>query len=133
MLSINFPGVSKDHYVAMLAIHTSISNFRMSNIKFDVENTELTMHTNKPQLTLSLQNGGFEMKFSYRVFSTPELLDDEGTGRAWIKALNITAQANPTMKNGMVELEFDELNIGLDDIGLDLIGGDLSMVVDSLS
>ena len=65
--------------------------------------------------------------------STPELITDNGTAKAWLKDMNLTIKASPSASNSLVQFEFEELKFNVTDFGLELEGGDVSLLVNSFS
>lgn len=72
------------------------------------------------------------MSLEYYIKTTPELLEEIGVGKGWLRNLNLTVKANPKVVNSFIDIEFEEISVDVTDFGVDLIGGDLSTVVDSL-
>jgi hypothetical protein len=52
--------------------------------------------------------------------SDPELFDDKGSGKAWVKDLNLSVMASPHVQDSFFQFEFNEIEIEIDDFGLDL-------------
>ena len=52
--------------------------------------------------------------------STPELIEDNGTAKAWFTDLNMTVKASPVTKKAVVQFEFEDLLFNVSDFGLDM-------------
>jgi hypothetical protein len=50
--------------------------------------------------------------------SKPELITDNGTAKAWLKDMNLTIKASPSVSNSFVQFEFEELKFNVTDFGL---------------
>ena len=79
-----------------------MSNFALSNATFDPDQTELFFNDDKPQIDVKFTKAGFDLDFDYHVFTDPELLDDLGKGKAWMRNLKLALSFTPIVKNGMV-------------------------------
>ena len=60
----------------------------------------MDLHNNTPRASMRFVNGDFNVSFSYNVNTNPLIIEDAGTGIMWVKALDISIQANPDMRDG---------------------------------
>ena len=60
-------------------------------------------------MLITLEGCDFHFTFSYLLKSTPELIYDNGTAKAWLKDLNFTIKASPSVNKDFVQFDIDEI------------------------
>lgn len=113
----------------MFDIAFNIHNIRVEEVTFDPSATVFKISKNKPNFEIELADCNFNIAFNYSIVTTPELVQDYGFGKGWMRNLNITLQGSPQAKDGTIQFEFDDINVGINDFGIDIQGGDLSILV----
>lgn len=80
-----------------------------------------------------MEDCDFYFAFNYTIKSTPELITDNGTARAWLKDMNLTVKASPSVSKKYVQFDFEQLKFDVKDFGVEFKGGDISGLFNSLS
>ena len=80
---------------------------------------------------IRIVNMSVDASLDYEVATQPELVQEVGTGRAWLTDLNITIVAKPKVHNHFFQFDFDQIEIDAVDIGLNMTGGDISLLVNT--
>jgi hypothetical protein len=114
-------------------VTTTFNNIKFTDSSFDAKKTVIDLHSDSPNFELKLMNCGLGLAFDYHVLTNPELVDDKGTGRAWLKNLNISVLASPSVENSFFQIDFQEIQLDIEDFGLDLQGQDLATIIDYFS
>lgn len=71
-------------------------------------------------MQVNLEDCDFFFTFKYMLKSTPELIEDNGTAKAWFTDLNMTVKASPVTKKAVVQFEFEDLLFNVSDFGLEM-------------
>lgn len=121
--------MSEHFKFAMFDIAFTMDNIRVEDVIFDPERTAFSIHESKPNFEVELADCSFNVGFNYSIVTTPELVTDYGYGQGYMKNLNITLKGSPQMKDSGVQFQFDDIEVGINDFGLDIQGGDLSILV----
>ena len=108
-------------------------DIKIVEAKYQPNNTELLISSSKPNVAVKLEDCDFDFTFKYVMKSTPELIEDEGTGRAYFKDLNLTVKASPGVKKASAQVEVDDMEFNVADFGVEMKGGDVSMVINNFS
>mmetsp|Transcript_34217 Transcript_34217/g.33442 ORF Transcript_34217/g.33442 Transcript_34217/m.33442 type:complete len:181 (+) Transcript_34217:197-739(+) len=131
---LDLPDVTRrDEFAFGISAETSIRAIDITNITFDPYLTDIQLSESRPQLNLKLVDIGMYLSFEYRIDSEPELVNEEGFGTGIIEGLNIFVKANPSVHHGKFQIEFDHLELDVDDFNLELQGGDMAVVLNYLS
>ena len=133
MMTIDTKQIDKVFEFGIIKIYTSFGNFKVTEVTIDTDNTEVKLNSSEPYIDFSVIKGGFHFDFDYHVYSEPELVNDQGTGQAYFKELNISIQANPKDRDGRFQIDFDTINFNCTDFGLNLNGRDLAFVVNNFA
>ena len=114
-------------------------NFKMHDVKiieanYNPKTTYFGISQTKPNLRVDLEDCDFNFAFNYSIKSTPELIADNGTAKAWLKDMNLSVRASPSVnKDSYVQLEFEQLKFDVKDFGVELQGGDIALLVNSFN
>lgn len=100
---------------------------------FDQQNTVIKINEKKPNLEITLNDCNFEVSFKYHILTNPKLLDDKGTVKGKLNGLKLIIKASPQVYNNFFQFQFDDIEIDVDDFGVEMDGGDLSGIVDYFS
>jgi hypothetical protein len=117
----------------MLDIYFKMYDIKIVEARYNPKNTKFGISQSKPNLQIELEDCDFNFAFNYSIVSTPELITDNGTAKAWLKDMNLTIKASPSTSNNLVQFEFEQLKFNVEDFGLELQGGDISLLVNSFS
>lgn len=94
--------------------------------KFAIKETKsININENSRDLTVELIQVDLEYHFKYNMFSKPDWLRDQGTGKLNIKGLNITMKMTPYQDNGKLQINFtsdSNVPIAMETYDLDLNG-----------
>ena len=104
-----FPQVEKHFQVAMLDIYFHMYDIKIVEARYNPKNTNFAISQSKPNLRIDLEDCDFYFAFNYTIKSTPELLTDNGTARAWLKDMNLTVKASPSVSKTFVQFDFEQL------------------------
>lgn len=110
-----------------------MSNIHVEMVSYDPVNTKIVINDTKPNVEIDIKNCNFAVGFDYHIKSWPELIEDSGTGKGWLKGLDIVVRGSPSVYNSFFQIEFGDLDLELEDFGIDINGGDLSILVDFFS
>ena len=89
---------------AMFDIAFNMDNIRVQEVNFDPQATVFRIAEKKPNFEIELADCSFNVAFNYSIITTPELVEDYGYGKGWMKNLNITLKGSPSStKDGKVQ------------------------------
>ncbi len=71
--------------------------------------------------------------FDYSIDTIPSLVNEVGKGNGVIKGLTIFAKADPGVVDGKFQIDFEYIEIDIEDFDLELSGGDISIVLNYFS
>jgi hypothetical protein len=73
------------------------------------------------------------LAFDYSVNTVPSLINEMGKGNGAIKGLTIFAKADPGVFDGKFQIDFEYIEIDIEDFDLELTGGDISVALNYFS
>ena len=77
-------------------------NISLSKLIYDENKTEITLHEDTPNLVLKISDCSLEVVFRYHVKTTPELVEETGTGLVWLNNFMLAIKANPYVSESML-------------------------------
>lgn len=123
------PSMQQNFTFSMFNVAFGMDNIQIEEAIFDPKNTNFAIKESKPNIVIDMKECSFAVGFNYSVVTTPELVTDHGYGKAWMKGMNISVKGNPGNKNNNFQFNFDDIEVEMEDFGLDIQGGDLSILV----
>lgn len=94
-----FTEIEKDFKFSIFDITLGMNNIKVEEATYNPETTKLTIHGEKPNFEINLVNCNFAVGFNYSVRTKPVLVNDTGYAKGWLKDLNITVKASPSVSN----------------------------------
>ena len=128
-----FPQVEKVFSVGVINLYFKMYDIQIVEARYQPNNTNLLISQTKPNVRVNLEDCDFDFTFKYILKSTPELIDDLGTAKAWFTDLNMSFKASPVASKAAVQFEFDELQSNVKDFGVEMKGGDVSNLINNFS
>ncbi len=114
------PGVEKNFSIPKLNVNFKLDNILLTDAIYDPVDSRLSIHEEKPNFDIDLVNCSFGIGFNYSIQTTPALFNDKGSGKAWLKKMNILFQGSPVPKNNFFIVDFEKVEVDIDDFGLEI-------------
>ena len=61
------------------------------------------------------------------------MINDKGNGEVFFKELNANIKASPYNRDGMLQLDFDEIELNMEYFGLNMNGGDIAFIINTFT
>jgi len=137
VITENMNGLEIDDYCSeqgfgtLITGHMCVSNQKM--LSYSVDKSRSKMEINSANNALKLRVSGVNMHFvlDYKVWSEPELIEEEGKGTFSISESDLDLQLMLTSKNGVLKVDFSEVKISMEEYNVTLDGtSDFSTVIE---
>ena len=117
----------------MLTGNLCVRDQKMLNYSVDEAKTQLKINSADNALKLHVSGIHLDFEFDYSMWSDPELLQDDGHGHMRVSNCDIDLQLSLNRKDGLLQVDFSEVKIYLQEYNLTLDGSsDLSRAVEIL-
>jgi len=118
-------------------LNVTLYNFKVSKASIDDDGTTLELLNSEPHVNVTIKDISFNFEFEYNITSDPELISDVGKGTIVIDKLSMkgTGQPHVDYQHSKLEhvMELDDISISCNSFTASLDGGDIALVVNSLT